>query len=157
MELKPSISVATVNHAKSLAWDIRKEDRAEILASRGCGPRKAIVDSLKLSHVAYTFFVGGRVAAMFGVVKASSAQDGEFGIPWVLTGNAVDEHPLAFWRMSRKGLGIFLEEYKVLINLVDARHESSIRWLTHLGAKILPAEPHGPKNFLFHKFIFRRP
>lgn len=151
-----SVTVATMNHGKVLARDIRKEDKDEIFASRGCEPREAIRESLKISHVAYTLFTHGRVAAIFGVVLARSEEDGVFGIPWVLTGNAVDKYPLAFWRTSKKGLGIFLDHYKLLVNLVDARHTSSIKWLKRLGAEIQDPQPHGPQGLPFHKFVFRR-
>jgi hypothetical protein len=137
---------------------MRKADREEIYASRGMSPKKVLMESIRASHVAYAFYVKGEIAALFGVVQAiSEDKGGMFGIPWVLTGAAVENDRREFWRWSKEGLRIFLDEYGVLANYVDARHEQAIRWLKHLGAEIdAEPKPHGKLGLPFYRFIFRR-
>jgi hypothetical protein len=141
---RSAVVVATMRHAKRLAPTMRKADREEIYASRGMSPKKVLMESIR--------------AALFGVVQAiSEDKGGMFGIPWVLTGAAVENDRREFWRWSKEGLRIFLDEYGVLANYVDARHEQAIRWLKHLGAEIdAEPKPHGKLGLPFYRFIFRR-
>jgi hypothetical protein len=128
---------------------MRKADREEIYASRGMSPKKVLMESIRASHVAYAFYVKGEIAALFGVVQAiSEDKGGMFGIPWVLTGAAVENDRREFWRWSKEGLRIFLDEYGVLANYVDARHEQAIRWLNTWGQKSMQSpSPTGNSDF----------
>jgi len=139
---------ARPEHALALAPVLRPADRAEVRASDGLSPLAALELSLRLSDEAYVGLLGGEVAALFGVRRASLV--GRQGIPWLLTGAAVERHPKAFVKSSRSVLDVWRGDYARLSNWVDARHDQALRWLARLGFTIHPARPYGVLGLPFH-------
>lgn len=57
-----------------------------------------------------------------------------------------------FLRGSKAVLLEMLQRHQVLVNYVDARNVSAIRWLAWLGFTIDSAVPYGVQGLPFHKF-----
>jgi hypothetical protein len=136
-----------------LAASMRPEDAAEVLAAAGQTPAEALADCLERSILAYSLEADGELIAMFGL---AGPLIGDRVVVWALTGAGADRHPLSFHRLSRAVVARFLELYPALENMVDARHEKSLRWLRRLGAEIEPAQPYGAAGFPFHHITFRK-
>ncbi len=137
-------------HAEALAASLRAADAAEVLASDGLDPLSALTFSLALSSESYAGLIEGEVVALFGVRRPSLVS--RRGIPWLLTGDAVERHPLAFVKASRGVLACWRQDYAALGNWVDARHAKALRWLAWLGFTIHPARPYGVAGLPFHPF-----
>ncbi len=141
---------AEAAHAAALAPSLRPADAAEVWASDGLLPEPALRRCLALSEEAYAGFVGGELAALFGVRRLNLTSDR--ASPWLLTGAAVGRNPKAFVRASRGVLAVWRRDYAWLGNWVDARHLAAQRWLLHLGFTLHPARPYGVRGLPFHPF-----
>ena len=148
-----AIIPATRQHIDHIAPKMRKADAAEVWASSAVRPRLALLGSLLASRDANTGTVDEEPICMFGIGVgtpfASAAS------PWLLGTDLIEQHAIAFLRLNKKYLQDAREKYPVLSNYVDARNLASIRWLSWLGFTILPAEPYGPFNAMFHHFEMR--
>lgn len=150
---------ATSAHAAALVHSMRPADVEELRVSEGSPtPAQALEDGLLLSDAAFTILFGEEVGAMFGVcpVFIGASPPPGTGAVWCLTGTAVDENPNGFLKATIQWLPFLLEFYPVLINHIDARHETALRWAKWAGFTILPAEPHGPFGLPFHTVVLRR-
>ena len=136
---------ATLQHVHLIASRMRKEDRAEVMASAGFRPAQAVRVCLRGSELARTVFVGGEVLAMFGV-KAGD----EVSIPWPLTTDAVERHPMAFWRASKAVLRELRALYPLMAQAIDARHVRAVSWARRLGFTVGDTIPYGKAGLPFH-------
>lgn len=152
MSVEVAIVPATRAHAEVLGQLMRKGDREEGLAL-GLEPETAAVLSWERSEVAYALLFDGEVAAVCGVVPVPGAP---FDLVWILTGRAVDRHPKAYLRASRRILGQLLERYPVLCNSIDARYRGAVRWARWLGVELGEPVPAGPYGIPFRPFVVRR-
>jgi len=139
---------------EALAATMRAEDVAEVLASGGYSPREALEVSLSMSCEAWTWEVGGEVAAVFGIAELPrpSLLGSRVGGVWALTGAAVTRNRRAFVRASRRILRALLSRWDVLTNAVDARYTGAVRWLEALGAVVGPPQPMGVAGLDFRIF-----
>lgn len=140
------LEVATAAHVNLVAARVRSADAAEVLASGGYSPREALDAGLKLSEMARTVFIGDEALCMFGVVVS-----GDWAIPWLLTTDAVDRNPLAFWRASKVILAELCALYPLMLQQVDARYTQALSWVRRLGFDVAPAEPFGRAGLPFHR------
>jgi hypothetical protein len=148
-----TIRTATEADAHDLAPIMRSEDAAEVFASDGWTPLEALLESMRKSNDSWAVLVDGRIAAIFGVVSTDIL--GGVGTAWMLTGPAVEAHPVSFLRTCRRGIAQMLERWPVLTNWVDARYVRSLRWAKWLGFAIGPARPVGRLGELFHPIELR--
>lgn len=142
---------------EQLAALMRPADVAELLAL-GVSPRQALRDSLAASTLAWAVELDGELAALGGVTegeRTSFLGPADFYVVWLLTGDAVNHHPGAFWRASRRVIRALLERFPVLGNMVDARYSAALRWAARLGAEVCPAVPWGASGLLFHPVVWR--
>jgi hypothetical protein len=141
-----------------LAADMREGDRLEIQATSGRAPllalRKAVRWSRRHGGDAWTGYIDGRVAAVFGIGKRALLSPAAY--PWCLTSSAVDRAPRLFYRASRAVLASFLEEHQELEQFVDARYVQALRWVERLGFTLEPARPFGVAGLPFHRITIRR-
>lgn len=145
------IERATVQHAERLALTMRSSTRLALLASCGLGPRQGLDASIGVSTVAYAMLAGDEVLAIFGV------RDRDVATPrlWMLTGDAVDQHKLTFFRESRRCLRILAEHYGALECQIDARDEQLLGFVKALGFDVQPARPFGLARLPFHRIEVR--
>lgn len=148
------LEVARLAHVHLIAAGMRPADRAEVLASDGLRPSACLRRNLQASEFARTAFVDDEALAMLGVVLA---EGGEVAVPWMLTTDAVERWPMAFWRACKDGLRQMREHYPVLVQFIDARHERALSWARRLGFEQHEAVPHGFAKRPFHPFTLGVP
>lgn len=124
---------------------MRERDRDEVRASGGFSPMAALHESLRLSEFARTVFIAGEPAAMLGVAIV-----GNQAVPWLLTTDAVDRYPCAFYRAAKTVLATIAQVYGELVQFVDARYPQALRFVEQLGFEVLPAIPFGAEQRPFH-------
>jgi hypothetical protein len=66
---------------------------------------------------------------------------------------AIDRHPIAFLRESRRLADAFDRE---VVNYVDARNVKAVKWFRWLGFAVSEPVPYGPAGVLFHRFTNAR-
>ncbi len=150
--LQVEVEVATPAHVLALARHLRDADRAEIWAAAGVEPAEALDRSLAASPLAWTALMDGTPACMFGVGKGGP----DWGRPWMLGTDLVERHASAFLRRCHGRVAAMQDSYPLLINHVDARNATSLRWLGWLGFTIGTAAPWGVFGLPFHPFWRRR-
>lgn len=78
----------------------------------------------------FTATVDGIPACMWGIEKKSLLS---VWMLWMLTTDAIDEHPIRFLRESRKIIKSLYSAYGTLEGMVDDDFRVSARWLRWLG------------------------
>lgn len=144
------IAWPTSEHIAQLAATMRAADRLELEAV-GYTPVDALENALLASEVSAAALIDGEVLCLFGVVDRTPTLLGpRRGEAWLLTSAAVDRHPLAFWRASKRLVRELAARWPTLINRVDARHTSALSYLARLGFRVSPAKPWGLRGEPFH-------
>ncbi len=145
MAADPKIVPVETSHVAAVAHSMRPSDVAEVMASCGHDPLKALWESIRISDATWTLLLDGQPSAIFGVV---SVEDG--GVVWMLTSNLVDKHPVAFLRTCRPVVEALLTHYGRLFNYIDARYEVALRWAKWLGFTVGHPLPFGVAGLPFH-------
>lgn len=141
-----------------LARTMRAADAAECLALSGMDPAAALWDSLGRSHTTFAAEAEGELLAIGGVSEGpreTFLAEPAFQTLWLLTGEPVDRHQVAFWRASKRVVEGLRREWPVLVNLVDARYAAALRWVRRLGAEVRPPVLEGVEGRLFHPVVWR--
>jgi hypothetical protein len=144
----------TADDIDPIARSARQADRDEI--EEGCGQSiaSALTLGLRSSVAAHVIAWGDTPLAAFGDVCYSPGAG--IGIPWLISTDAIEQHPRAFLRICKPLVAQMLERHQTLINYVDTRNTAAIRWLEWLGFSMGSAEPYGPAGLLFRRFSMDR-
>lgn len=140
-----------------LATHMRREDRAEIYAARGLGPLETLREINANSCDIYTGWADGHV--LFGLgIEPASLVGGSAASPWFLASAylTMPKYTREFLRRGKRAVAAWAKEYDLLVNYVDARYTTSIRWLSWLGFTIHEPEPYGYLGLPFHRIEIRR-
>ena len=124
---------------------LRKADIDEITAFSGISPDLAVSFSIATSERAFAAILDDRLCAVFGVCH---------GVIWLVGTNEITQHPVTFYRASRKIFKAISSGYSRLENYVDTRNSLSLRWLEWLGFDIGTPELCG--SGVFHHVIWTR-
>ena len=154
MTKKFEIVAATEAHARQLARTMRQADVDEIWASGRLLPLEALMSSFVVSREPRAWLVDGFCVCMFGVAQHTFLSTR--GVPWLLTGEGLEHNARRFMRGSREFVEEQMEKFDILVNQVDARHETAIRWLKWLGFTLEEAKPFGPDHMPFHRFTMTK-
>ena len=146
---------ATHDDAAELAVTIRESDRLEVEATSGRGPLAVLLDGLELSSQAWTVLAENQVMCMWGVVDRPSMLGERIGAAWMLTAQCIEQYPKEFYRACKLVLPELLDDYDVLINWIDCRHEKALRWATRLGFQLDEPGPFGIEGRPFCRFEAR--
>lgn len=141
-------------HVTILARTMRKQDRAEVLASGNLTPEKAVRLSLNRSTEAYALYhspryLCERLLAIFGI-----GEDGVARFPWMLTSDVVDENfksKLDFYRASKRIIKYFRCKHPLMMNMVYAGSKGTLKWAEQLGFTVSPPENWGASGALFSR------
>ena len=141
---------ATPRHAEELLGQLRPADRDEVEAASG-NVERVIRQSLAISDdpVAVRAADGGLIA-IYGVAPVHLLSDQ--ASPWLLGTARMQSNAKAVLRDAREYLAFARERYPRMMNYVDARNRSSIRWLRRVGFTLEPPAPFGVKGLSFHRF-----
>lgn len=109
-----------------------------------------MLEALSESFYARTAFVGMEPLCAFGLapltVLSSSAR------VWIFATAAIDRHPFAFARASKRALVDLFARCSLATNLIDCKDDAATRWLEWLGGTyVLPIQSRGGR--LFAQFI----
>ncbi len=138
----------------ALAPVMRRADTDEVWASHGMTPGQAIAHSVEQSDRAWTAFIGGDIACMFGVAGPACVLD-DTGRPWLLGARTLPRHAVTFFRHSRVWFERMKPGYGGFEGWVDSRNVMSKRWLGWLGFEIKDPVPVGHMGLVFHPFEMR--
>lgn len=151
MAASPDIVPATIEHARAL--DIRQPDIDEMQALGFPDANVALVNCVRSSTYAWTGFINGEMAAIFGVSPASIM--GGVGYPWLLGSGVIVRHPISFLRPCQPYINRMAGCYDVLHNYVDDRNRHAIKWLRWLGFEVGEPMAYGPLGMPFRHFEMR--
>lgn len=146
--LRPSIQ----QDIELLAPIMRASDILEIKDSTGHTPREALENGLEQSDICYSMFSNGNIVCMGGV--APSGYNRQVGIVWFLASDGLAKSATALQYYMPRVLVEMHRLYPSLANFVDARNETSVRWLLHLGFKVAGTnETYGVGRKPFHWLV----
>lgn len=128
---------ATLDDARYVGDRLRAEDEAEALLFCETGTQ-AVVESVRASLLAECIVIDGEPAAVVGI-SISDLVAGT-GCPWLLTAAAVERHPIAFGRETKRLIKRGLALAPRLENVVDARYTRAIKWIRWLGFTVEPEQ-----------------
>lgn len=127
-EIRP----AAPEHIADLAAGMREADRREVWASHRHRPAEALEQALRRSELAWTCFVRGRPAFMWGVARQGSLIS-RVGAPWLLGTESLYAVRREFLRQSRAYVERMQGRFPRLENYVHAQNGFSIHWLKWCG------------------------
>lgn len=144
---------AQYSHIPLLVADVRPEDKLEAEAL-GLNVAQGLARALSVSRDANTVFFNDTILAMYGIAVPSGLSElSDVGEPWMAGTKTILKHKKQLLRESDAFVQAMSKKYSWLVNVVDARYDSAIRWLCWLGFDINPEEkPWGPDNLPFYMF-----
>lgn len=140
----------TERDMRMLVENMRDEDKQEIRAYFNENFDFAVKTSVKFSRDSWAVIVNGKLLFIAGVGLISML--GNVGCPWLLGTVFIKQFPKEFFKQALNIVEELKENYTILSNHVHADNAQAIRFLKHLGFKILDAEPYGANGQLFHPF-----
>ena len=145
---------AAPEHSAVIAANMREADKREVWASDSWLPLPAVSKSLAMSVEAWTCFVEGSPAFMWGVARQGNIL-ADVGIPWLLGTDAISKVDREFIRQSRAYVDRMHRHFHRLENIVHAENTLSIRWLKWCGFSIEkePVERNGEMFFPFWRVV----
>ena len=149
-----AIVKAEPEHVEALRGRIRRGDYLECSAFNPLDPEELVARSLALSDHAWSWIVGGRVGAMFGV-QADPARP-KVGLVWMVSTPEVEKRPLFVAKQSVLFVNMMLKAFEQIEAVVDYRYAASLRWLGWLGFELGWPEPMGVDGELFYTARRRR-
>ncbi|MBS7457694.1 hypothetical protein [Coralloluteibacterium stylophorae] len=129
------------------------EDVAELAACGHETPLEVLRQSIADSEFALALCFDGRAEAFFGVSTYGRAP-GEAS-PWMLGTSELVRRGRALVIEGRHWIDVWQSKYRLLSNLVDARHARAVGWLSHLGFSPAQDVDVGGHRFLLMERISR--
>jgi hypothetical protein len=145
---------AEIGHVYVLAKVLRDKDRAAIEAT-GHSAKKALYRAFRNSIMVRTAFVGGEIAAMWGLgvsLRPGVSPLSDLGVPWLHTSRAVERVPVTFLKVARHELAQMRKLRCRLESFVAADYPQAVRLLRKLGFTIEAPAPIGVAATQFHRF-----
>lgn len=149
-EMRP----ATINDAIYVANTMRDEDRTEVWYSHGHTPHESVMHVMEISVDQTALVVDQIPVAITGLCQTSEL--GSEGSPWLLTTHMLRKHPKFLVQSTREKLDLWIKHRPYLVNYVWAEYKDSLRWASHCGFTVHPAERYGVWQQPFHKIDIRR-
>jgi len=141
---------ATFEDAAKL--QLREIDKREIAAVSGLPPEVVVEAArLKTKDDARALYLGDELICIGGIAQSSLRPD--WGTPWLLGSDRIDELTIRFAKVSRQWADEGLERFRVLHNFIHVENETSIRWLRWLGFSFFGPFPYGRLGEPFYEFM----
>lgn len=133
----------------NLAPNLRREDVDEALAIN-LAPETALLQGYIFSKECYSVKYKKQVIGMFGLSTFNVPKNQ--ALIWFLGSDECSNHPITFVKQGIKFTNKWLQEYDILLNVVDNRNKSHIEWLKSIGVTIsTPIMINGHKFLQFYK------
>ena len=152
--MKIDIVDATEKHFKDLSEHMREVDVQEVFASSGAKPDEVCHASANMDAEAKAALANDKLVCLFGVVPVSAVPS--IGVPWLLGTDLLNDIPHSLCRVTVKHLSEYMNRYDVLVNYVDARNKTTVKWLQWLGFSVELPESFGHLGLPFHRFEMRK-
>jgi hypothetical protein len=136
----------------SLVGRLRQADKDELFATNGQDPDKTLVESWQASKYRRVMIYEKQVICAMGIVEFNQ----DIGIPWLLGSDEISSAKRQFLKGVKEGIDFASSKYRYLINFIDIRQSSAIRYFTWMGCKFEEPKPFGFENRLFTMFIKTR-
>lgn len=141
---------ADSRHARLIAASMRERDIEEVRAGWGREPFEAMREALSASYYARTLFHGFEPLLMYGLAPLTVL--GGAARLWMFPSAAIDRHPFAFARASRRFAPELFRHCTLATNFIGLHDKPALRWLTWMGGTCaLQPELRGGR--LFAQFI----
>lgn len=142
---------ATIDDAYWFARRLRQSDIDELTAASGPDILDQLIDAVRRSgRMALVASARGEPFALFGFAPAGLVSTR--AAPWLVGTPAAAKQGRALIRFGRAYCAAAAREYPVLVNYVDVRNTSSIRWLERIGFKMEAPAPFGVAGLPFMRF-----
>jgi hypothetical protein len=135
-------------------FELKQEDKDEVLYSHGFQPSEAIALSIENSLVCFTVLIDEKPEIIFGINPLSIL--GNSAIIFLLSSDRINDIGVRFARHSRKYVDYFLSYYGHLFNYIHVDNKTTIKWLRSLNASFDSPKPYGLHHKLFMRFEFTR-
>lgn len=145
-----SIIHAQPEHAVLIAPLLRTVDLREIAAMTPLRPSHALINAVRDSMMAWSWFHDERIVAIFGVSSTSLVT--QSGSPWMVATPEIVRHRFYFIRNCRMYVNYMRSMFPFLWNCAAADNHDTLRWLEWLGFHIGDPEPMGRKLEPFRRF-----
>ena len=148
--LRPSI----LSDVSVVAENMRKEDVNEVKAQSGACPKGGLLYAYLMSKPCLTTVSRhGHLMSMGGVVPSAE----KTGRIWLLGSQSMFDDSIDkrwFLRSSKKTLAEMQKLYPLLFNVVDARNEVHVKWISWLGFTFIKKHLNwGPESRMFYEFV----
>lgn len=147
----PSVRPSRSCDVLYLSDHLRAADRAEVFAATGQCPFDALMEGLQSSVECFTILSDtGVPIAMFGVAPIEGCPDR--GAVWMLATDELKTVTRYFLKNTPVYIAQFHRLFPILLNCVDARNTTHIRWIRWAGFsnfKLLEAYGHEQRPFYF--------
>jgi hypothetical protein len=154
------VDLSTASNADVATWlvdlseDLRPGDYDEIEALSEETPAVVLVSSVMLSSHGWIILDGDTPIAVFGAAPSS---DPDQGVVWMMGSPLMDKpsNAIGILRLSVPYMEEMHRTYRTLFNHIDARHETSLKWLRWCGYELVEEVPeYGRLSLPF--FLFAR-
>ena len=134
MEKEKYVRPAILKDALELAPNMRKDDRAEIMASDNMSPLQALVVPFTIKGARIYSIIGTKEEGVIGMFGSTPSSEPDFGIAWLLSSDKLAKnHARQFLKECPYWVAQMGEGYKHLYNFVDKRNWVALKWLQLLG------------------------
>ena len=150
--MKPHFRPAKENDVYILYPKIREVDVEEVDATIGLNIKDGLMASYQVSDEAFTMVAeNGDLLGMFGLTKT---HDPLVSVVWMLCTERLPKYSKTFIKLSKQWVIDQNKKYSILMNYVDARNTTSIKWLKHLGFVLINrVEEYGVGKKPFYEFV----
>lgn len=129
---KVDIVPSVLDDVFELEPNLRLDDIKEVEALGSC-PMKSLLRGFIYSDKCYTVKLNNKVIGMFGV--GSFEMPKGFASIWFLGSDDLFTIPVTFIREGRNYINQFMQKYDIIVNAVDSRNTSHIKWIEKCGMK----------------------
>ena len=134
MEKEKYVRPAILKDALELAPNMRKDDRAEIMASDNMSPLQALVVPFTIKGARIYSIIGTKEEGVIGMFGSTPSSEPDFGIAWLLSSDKLAKnHARQFLKECPYWVAQMGEGYRHLYNFVDKRNWVALKWLQLLG------------------------
>ena len=150
--MKPHFRPAKVDDVYVLYPKIREVDVEEVKATIGLDIKDGLMASYQTSDETYTMVADdGDLVGMFGLTKTA---DPFISVVWMLCSERLPQYSKSFIKLSKQWVIDQNKKHSILMNYVDARNITSIKWLKHLGFVLIKRiEKFGVDKKPFYEFV----
>ena len=130
MDKGVKIIESVLDDVYELAPHLRQDDINEVQAL-GFKPEQSLLQGFIYSDTCYSAKYQGKTIGMFGATNYNLPD--KWGSVWFLGSDETMKFPVAFIKEGKKLLKQAFQKYDIMVNAVDSRNTSHIRYIEHIG------------------------